>query len=152
MSCLLFTFTKPNIILGHNVISIAKKECSHKGACIPAFVPSCFHHHDDYISAEKIFFPLPPIPLCHESGDLLCVYHLVHSLGEFLAPPLLKIIQIIQYYCCELMRLFYNQLNCHSDKWPNNANTRVASLSVVLQRNNSVTSMRAPELTFRVSA
>ena len=34
--------------------------------------------------------------------------------------------------CCELMRLFYNQLNCHSDKWPNNANTRVASLSVVL--------------------
>ena len=92
MSCLLFTFTKPNIILGHNVISIAKKECSHKGACIPAFVPSCFHHHEDYISAEKNFFPLPPIPLCHESGDLLCVYHLVHSLGEFLAPPLLKII------------------------------------------------------------
>ena len=45
------------------------------------------------------------------------------------------------------MRLFYNQLNCHSDKWPNNANTRVASLSVVLERNNSVTSMRAPELT-----
>ena len=78
--------------------------------------------------------------------------HIFVASGEFLAPPLLKIIQIIQYYCCELMRLFYNQLNCHSDKWPNNANTRVASLSVVLQRNNSVTSMRAPELTFRVSA
>ena len=46
------------------------------------------------------------------------------------------------------MRQFYSQLNCHSGKWPNNANTRVASLSVVLYRNNSVTSMRAPEVTF----
>ena len=31
------------------------------------------------------------VVLFEESGDL-CVYHLVHSLGEFLAPPLLKII------------------------------------------------------------
>ena len=78
--------------------------------------------------------------------------HVFVAFGEFLAPPLLKITQIIQYYRCEIMRLFYNQLNSHSDKWPNNANTLVASLSVVLYRNNSVTSMRAPELTFRVSA
>ena len=80
---------KPKIMLGHNVIyvdticlcdlhgwssdshqplfqepiiSIAPRECSYKGACIPAFVPSYFHHHGDYISAENFFFSPPPPP------------------------------------------------------------------------------------------
>ena len=35
------------------IISIALRECSYKGACIPAFAPCCFHHHGDYLSAEK---------------------------------------------------------------------------------------------------
>ena len=45
-------------------------------------------------SRRKNFFSLPPIPLCHESADLLCVYHLVCSLDEFLAPSLVKITYI----------------------------------------------------------
>ena len=56
-------------------------QCSYKGACISAFAPSCFHHHGDYISAEKNS-PPPPILLCYEMGDLLCVYHLVYSYFE----------------------------------------------------------------------
>ena len=71
-------------------ISIAVREYSYKGACVPVFASSCFHYHGDYVSAEKNF-SFPPIPLCHESRDFLYVYDLVYSLGEFLASPLLKI-------------------------------------------------------------
>ena len=39
-------------------ISIAVRECSYKGACVPAFASSCFHYHGDYVSAEN--FPFPP--------------------------------------------------------------------------------------------
>ena len=32
------------------------KRVLYEGACIPTFVPSCFHHHGDYICAEILFF------------------------------------------------------------------------------------------------
>ena len=70
------------------IIFIALTECWYKGSCVSAFASSCFHHHGDYISAEKKF--PSPIPLCHESRDFLYFYDLVYSLGEFLSPPLLK--------------------------------------------------------------
>ena len=111
---------KPNIMLGHNVIYVDTiclcglhgwSSDSHqsnlsfksqsflspwgsvrvKEHAFPRSSPLTFTI-TAITSLRKKFFSLPPIPLCHESGDLLCVYHLVHSLGEFLAPPLLKII------------------------------------------------------------
>ena len=98
-------------------ISIAVRECSYKGACVPAFASSCFHYHGDYVSAEKKF-AFPPIPLCHESRDFLYVYDLVYSLGEFLAPPLLKIT-----FCI---------LSCRerSWHWPVKASGRIRSWNV----------------------
>ena len=98
-------------------ISIAVRECSYKGACVPAFASSCFHYHGDYVSAEKKF-SFPPIPLCHESRDFLYVYDLVYSLGEFLAPPLLKIT-----FCI---------LSCRerSWHWPVKASGRIRSWNV----------------------
>ena len=39
---------------------------------------------------RKKFFP-PPIPLCHESADLLCVYRLSLFIGRISCPPLLNI-------------------------------------------------------------
>ena len=116
----LFSATsKPNIMLGHNVIYVDTiclcglhgwSSDSHqsnlsfksqsflspwgsvrvKEHAFPRSSPLTFTI-TAITSLRKKFFSLPPIPLCHESGDLLCVYHLVHSLGEFLAPPLLKI-------------------------------------------------------------
>ena len=39
---------------------------------------------------RKNFFP-PPIQLCHESADLLCVYRLSLFIGRISCPPLLKV-------------------------------------------------------------
>ena len=41
---------------------MAMRECSYKGACIPAFARSCFHHDGDYISTENIFLSSPSHP------------------------------------------------------------------------------------------
>ena len=63
-------------------------------------------------------FSSPPTPLCHESRDFLYVYDLVYSLGEFLAPPLLKIT-----FCI---------LSCRerSWHWPVKASGRIRSWNV----------------------
>ena len=63
-------------------------------------------------------FSSPPTSLCHESRDFLYVYDLVYSLGEFLAPPLLKIT-----FCI---------LSCRerSWHWPVKASGRIRSWNV----------------------
>ena len=65
------------------IISIALRECSYKGACIPAFAPCFFHHHGDYLSAEKncscqaspiIFSHLYNIYLCNRLSAFAAIF------------------------------------------------------------------------------
>ena len=108
--------------------------------------PPSYFHHGDYISAQKNV-SLPSVPLSHPSGDLLCGYDLVLQLGEFLALTIAENNKLFSVIAVNLnASLFDSQLNCHSDKWPINANTRV---SVVTSMR---TSMRAPQIPARVSA
>ena len=92
-----------------------------------------------HLGAKNI--SLPSVLLCHLSGDLLYVYNIVLQLGEFLAPPLLKITNCSELSLLTNASLFDSQLNCHSDKWPNNAQ-HSSAISVV-------TLMRAPKLLLR---
>ena len=50
------------------------KRVLYEGACIPTFVPSCFHHHGDYNSAEILFFfcQASPIIFYHLYNIYLC--------------------------------------------------------------------------------
>ena len=93
-----------------------------------------------HLGAKNI--SLPSVLLCHLSGDLLYVYNIVLQLGEFLAPPLLKITNCSELSLLTNASLFDSQLNCHSDKWPINA-LHSSAISVV-------TSMRAPQVTVTV--
>ena len=93
-----------------------------------------------HLGAKNI--SLPSVLLCHLSGDLLYVYNIVLQLGEFLAPPLLKITNCSELSLLTYASLFDSQLNCHSDKWPINA-LHSSAISVV-------TSMRAPQMTATV--
>ena len=67
-----------------------------------------------HLGAKNI--SLPSVLLCHLSGDLLYVYNIVLQLGEFLAPPLLKITNCSELSLLTNASLFDSQLNCHSDK------------------------------------
>ena len=84
-----------------------------------------------HLCAKNIY--LPSVLLYHLSGVI------VLQLGEFLAPPLLKITNCLVLSLLTNASLFDSQLNCHSDKWPINAQ-HFSAISVV-------TSMSAPQIT-----
>ena len=121
-------------IVGHptrvNLTSLSRGNHFHrsiKGAynCKHSHVrstPSCFHH-SDYISEPKIFLsPASSFAICRET---FCTFI------KFLAAPLLKITNCLVLSLLTNASLFDSQLNCHSDKWPINAQ-HSSAISVVI--------------------
>ena len=100
-------------IVGHRSIKGAYI-CKHSRVRSFLFSPRRLH------LGEKKYISLPSVLLGHLSGNLLYVYNTVLQLGEFLAPPLLKITNCLVLSMLSNASLFDSQLNCHSDKWQNN--------------------------------
>ena len=66
-----------------------------------------------HLGAKNI--SLPSVLRYRLSENLLYVYNIVLQLGEFLAPPFLKITNCL---VLSIIISINSQLNCHSDKWP----------------------------------
>ena len=95
-----------------------------------------------YLGAKDISFP--SVLHYHLSGDLLYVYNIVLQLGEFVAPPLLKIKNCLVLSLLTNASLFDSDLNCHSDKWACNAQHSSAISVVTLMSSKS--SMEQPTI------
>ena len=67
----------------YRVLSIRQ----YKGLVAFGIIPSCFHHHSEYISWRK-HFPLPPLPYRHFWDRHLCYVFSLTSVGRLFRPTL----------------------------------------------------------------
>ena len=153
-------FIKPNIMWGHNVIYVDticlcglhgwssdshQSNLSFKSQSVLSPWGSVRIKEHAFPRSSSLAFTItaitslrkkkkispPPHPTLPRIGRSSMRLPLSSFIGRISCPTFTENNTDYYCYCCELMPLFYNQFNCHLDKWPNNANTRVASLSVI---------------------